>query len=253
MALTTPKRTTKSNATTATRGTQRSTYRVQDEDTVVLILGQTGAGKSTFINWAIGHDVASVGHGLDSHTTDIQPYLMTSDGDRRIVLVDTPGFNDTWMNDREIMGRIVEWLKNSCKPNMKFAGIIYLHEITQARTTPETNYMHPAKLSNPEASRHVILVTVKWSEVRSSIGQVREERLMDSWQKMAGGGSKIVRFLDSTESAHSIINMIQLTTVEVILKELVLSFGKLPSNLPDKKVRGGGFVSKLFGRLTWRG
>jgi predicted GTPase len=32
---------------------------------------------------------------------------------RRIVLVDTPGFDDTYMGDEEILSRISEWLTKS--------------------------------------------------------------------------------------------------------------------------------------------
>ncbi|KAF5384283.1 hypothetical protein D9615_003442 [Tricholomella constricta] len=231
-------------------------YKVQAEDTIFLILGQSGAGKSTFINHAIGEHVASVGENLSSHTVHIRPYSMTLDSGRRIVLVDTPGFNDTYASDREIMQRIIDWLSTRCSPKMKFAGIIYLHEIIQTRTDPETNLMHPTKLSKPEAPKYVILVTVKWKEMKDpeSVGKLRETQLKAQWKKMSDHGSQMSRFEDTTESARAIIDMFQVDPIEVeeIQEELRRILALLPPQAADRKDHGEGFISKLFGKLTNR-
>lgn len=68
-----------------------------------------------FINAAAGQNVTSVGHGLSSCTSKIQaisiPY--PRDTTRRIVFVDTPGFDDTFIEDTEILRRIAVWLARS--------------------------------------------------------------------------------------------------------------------------------------------
>ena len=59
----------------------------------------------------VGRDVAGVGHDIISCTQKIEPFIITRTNDpRRIVLVDTPGFDDTLLDDTEILRRIAIWL-----------------------------------------------------------------------------------------------------------------------------------------------
>ncbi|KAG6918307.1 hypothetical protein DXG01_015399 [Tephrocybe rancida] len=227
---------------------------VGENDTIYLVLGQTGAGKSTFLNHALGRQAASVGHGLDAHTSTIDPFLLTSGNPDmgRVFLVDTPGFNDTWDSDRAIVKRILDWLQTSCQPTTKFGGIIYLYEISQSRDNPTTNFMHPTKLSEPQAPKYVILATVKWNLVRrAAVAELRESQLKEFWSKMEDRGSQMARFEDSTESAHQILNMFPKTalSVERIQKE----FRRILGTLPDGSGSKEGFISKLFGRISWLG
>lgn len=98
------------------------------------LMGPTGVGKSTvrslsltdfqliyseqqFINSAAGQNVTIVGHDLKSCTAKIEaiavPYPSSEDPTRRIVFVDTPGFDDTFIEDTEILRRIAVWLARS--------------------------------------------------------------------------------------------------------------------------------------------
>ncbi|KAG6909388.1 hypothetical protein DXG01_000688 [Tephrocybe rancida] len=61
---------------------------------------------SSFINYAVGKEIMRVGYGLQSETSP-------EDTSRRYVFVDIPGFNDADVDDQEIVGRIVGWLKKS--------------------------------------------------------------------------------------------------------------------------------------------
>ena len=61
----------------------------------------------------MGRNVVEVGHGLRSRTTKIQPVIMDphpSDPSRRLIFVDTPGSDDTHIDDTEILRRIAAWL-----------------------------------------------------------------------------------------------------------------------------------------------
>jgi len=60
-----------------------------------------------------------VGHGTTSCTANLQPVVIDP-GDRfpslknyRVVMVDTPGFDDTFTSDVEILKRIAAWLTTS--------------------------------------------------------------------------------------------------------------------------------------------
>lgn len=59
-----------------------------------------------FVNRAIGEDVFLVGTGLRSCTSEIQvSSRITVDG-HPVFLVDTPGFNDTVMDDADALKKI---------------------------------------------------------------------------------------------------------------------------------------------------
>ena len=59
--------------------------------------------------------MVKVGHELNSCTASIQHVIIPhpTDEGRRIILVDTPGFDDTYTPDVEILKRISLWLARS--------------------------------------------------------------------------------------------------------------------------------------------
>ncbi|KAF8064965.1 P-loop containing nucleoside triphosphate hydrolase protein [Lyophyllum atratum] len=185
----------------------------RETDVIIPVMGPTGAGKSTFINILMGQDVASVGHDLQSHTVHIQHFTFFHPDfpKRRIVVIDTPGFDDTTIDDREILRRIAVWLARSYDANMKLAGVIYLHEITQPRMlgTARRNLDMFNKLCGAEATKQVILTTTKWSDVTKDVGERREKQLKDNyWKHMLDLGSSMTRFDATQRSARRVINTI---------------------------------------------
>jgi predicted GTPase len=57
---------------------------------------------------------AGVGHDLQSCTSEVKALRVPVPGeDANIVLVDTPGFDDTHKSDYEILQLISEWLKQT--------------------------------------------------------------------------------------------------------------------------------------------
>ena len=71
-----------------------------------------------FINSYLGQEKAIVGHGLQSCTATLQPFVINLSSDEsgnssRLVLVDTPGSDDTNEPDSEILRRIAVWLASS--------------------------------------------------------------------------------------------------------------------------------------------
>ncbi|TID14202.1 hypothetical protein E6O75_ATG09281 [Venturia nashicola] len=72
---------------------QRET--VNDEDSrAILLMGATGAGKSSSIAAATGRSV-KIGHTLESCTLKTTRWKYIAHDKSEIYLVDTPGFNDT--------------------------------------------------------------------------------------------------------------------------------------------------------------
>ena len=67
------------------------------------------------INQIVGKQALMVSHGRESCTSSIQHVITRhpSVPDRRIILVETPGFDDTYVDDAEILNRIALWLARS--------------------------------------------------------------------------------------------------------------------------------------------
>jgi len=84
---------------------QRGASDMKEIDTLILVVGQAGVGKSTFINIVAGREVTNVSHGLEPCTVEpkyvICPLPRDPTSPSRIVLVDTPGLNNPDIEDYE--------------------------------------------------------------------------------------------------------------------------------------------------------
>ena len=60
----------------------------------ILVIGETGSGKSTLINNLLGQAVAGVGHTMKPGTTNVNPHEL-SVGGVPVVVYDTPGLDDS--------------------------------------------------------------------------------------------------------------------------------------------------------------
>jgi hypothetical protein len=112
--------------------------------------------------------------------------------------------------------------------------------------------MTPMKLSHPEIVRRVILATVKDDGVTLSEAEFRENKLKDNtWREAVKGGSQMCRFLNTKDSAWSIVDMLlERDTIEpsCIQKELERIRTKLPTAVapPTSFRKMLNFFSSLF-------
>ncbi|KAH7910732.1 P-loop containing nucleoside triphosphate hydrolase protein [Hygrophoropsis aurantiaca] len=185
----------------------------RDTDIIIPVMGPTGVGKSTFINVAAGQEKTAVGHRLTSCTANLQHIIIPypGDPDRRIIFVDTPGFDDTSVDDAEILRRIAVWLARSYSDRVKLAGVLYLYNIAIPRFTGTTRKTLELfqKLCGDDACRGVILVTTHWAKCDPQQGQSREDELSTSFfSNMLDHGATCTRFDLSPQSAWDIINLI---------------------------------------------
>ena len=174
-------------------------------------------------------------------------------GDKYVILVDTPGFNDTERSDTEILYSLAEWMKDSYDEKMLLSGIIYLHSISDARMTNSSlqNLRMFRKLCGDDNLKNVVLVTTKWGITPEEDAHRRERDLTSEtgfWGTMIAAGSSVRRFENSTASAKALVEDILYggeRFMPTIQKEVVQ--GK---KLADTEA--GAFINKALNELQER-
>jgi hypothetical protein len=131
-----------------------------------------------------------------------------------IYFVDTPGFDDTYKKDTDVLREIADYLSESYENQILLSGIIYLHRISDTRLggSGMRNLRMFKKLVGEEGLANVVLATTMWSMLPSeNVGIDREAELTqrsDFWQHMIRQGSKVFRQDRGLQSAKEIVQHI---------------------------------------------
>ena len=133
-------------------------------------------------------------------------------GNRSVVLVDTPGFNDTFRSETDILTLLVDWMKTFYE-NKQLSGIIYLHDITETRMSGSSlqSLRLFRRLCGNDNLENVILTTTKWNTPPKSDELSREHELCSNrefWGLMIKNGSLVRRFENTRESARYLVEEI---------------------------------------------
>lgn len=144
-------------------------------------------------------------------------------------MIDTPGFDDTFRTDTDILKDIAFWLNTSYKANVKLSGVVYLHPIDKNRMTGSAhkNLRMFQKLCGSSSLPSVVLATTMWENIKEEDGVAREAQLKtrpDFWGNMVLQGSHVFRHTDNKHSAMNIINYVldqRKTTVLEIQRQMV--------------------------------
>ncbi|KAF2815178.1 P-loop containing nucleoside triphosphate hydrolase protein [Mytilinidion resinicola] len=208
---------------------------------MIIIMGVTGAGKSYFINRLAGREVVQEGADLDSCTQACQLIPITI-GASKVLLIDTPGFDDTQRTDSEILTEIARILSCQYQLGVDLKGVIYIHRITDIRYSRSSvkTFEVFKKICGERALKNVLLITSRWGEVSQSIGSDRERQLKDRfWAYMLGRGSNISRFYGDRDSAIGLISQLLMKETAVLeLQEELVDNGKRLS-----ETSAGAYVS----------
>ena len=78
----------------------------------VLLIGNSGVGKSTLINAVLGDNVAKTGYGSEGTTRELAIYESREIAFR---LIDTVGFEPSFFKENKAIRAVQKWSKNSAK------------------------------------------------------------------------------------------------------------------------------------------
>jgi len=221
--------------------------KLSKNDSIVVVMGPTGAGKSTFIDIATGQNGGIVGHELKSCTAAVQAVNTTHDN-HPVVFVDTPGFDDTYKSDTEILSMIAEWLVQTYKGKFHITTILYLHRITDNRMAGSAakNLRLFIDMCGKKAMPNIVIVTTMWGEVKETTGDRREGELKrDFWNDLLAEGCKVQRFRDTFASAWGIIGSLDgKDSADLLLPQQIVD-AKLRLNETDAGVSLNKELEKL--------
>ncbi|KAF9037273.1 hypothetical protein BJ165DRAFT_1614761 [Panaeolus papilionaceus] len=180
----------------------------------VLIMGPTGAGKSSFIE-VLGLKGSSKisSNGLDGYTQTVSTYKLnnvTRDG-RPIYLVDLPGFADTKILELAIVSMLQKWIKD----NGLFSRILYMTPITSTRLPGTQRQVLKTfhALTGVATAKNVMIVTTMWDNIWGKNATKHaddnyQQLQNDIWKDFIEEGAQMSQFYNTQKSALSILDQV---------------------------------------------
>lgn len=143
---------------------------------------------------------------------------------KRIILVDTPGFDDAKRSDLDVLREVYQWFKDAHVENPQLNAIFYLHNITDNRmrgsAVKSTHVFR--KLCGENFYPNLLLGTNFWRIVKPSsmVGaELRETQLRSEdtfWKTMINGGSRVARIPDTRPEALKLLCEMAARTADVL-------------------------------------
>lgn len=123
----------------------------------------------------------------------------------RLVLVDTPGFNDSEQSDAHVAADILDWVVKSFPGGAKQrCAVLYLYDISQNR------YAEPdlSAVSNMRVDlyQQLCLVNTHWDTLGHQEREKRQKNLEGRWRRILSLGAKVYSFGNNADDAWKIVS-----------------------------------------------
>jgi len=134
---------------------------------------------------------------------------------RSYILIDTPGFEDTYRTNDEILEELLTYLSIQYSSGTQLSGVVYLHPISSLRIggTARENLQMFRKLCGDGALKNVILATTFWDCIGREKGRNNENELTTNdefWGTLVKKGSIVCRLKQNDpSSAFAILEKIE--------------------------------------------
>ncbi|TFK24912.1 hypothetical protein FA15DRAFT_704215 [Coprinopsis marcescibilis] len=182
-------------------------------DSIVIVLGPTGSGKSTFINNVVGEAVAPTSPGLDSCTTTIRGYRVPFKHDRslpqRLFLVDTPGFDAILDNidASRTFKDLCEWLKIAHCQGATVGAMVYIFGCTNrvANSYCEDLKIFQEMCGKDFLPKVVLCVTGGDSDKDATDQRMEALRQSVRWEPLLQAGASMGHLKNSSTSATEVV------------------------------------------------
>ena len=136
--------------------------------------------------------------------------------DQKVILIDTPGFDDTNRSDIEILSDISAFLGILYQSPIRLVGIIYLQRITDIRMSGSSlkSIGMVERLCGLTACHGITIATTMWTNLEMAAGgfeegDARERQMLENtafFGTLVNNGAKFRRHLGTKESAKSIVS-----------------------------------------------
>lgn len=165
---------------------------------------------------------------------------------REVHLIDTPGFDDDFDSDTDVLKKIADLINSLYDRKEHMCGVLYLHDISlhRMRGSGLRNLEMLPEFIGKEKLRFLTLVTTHWGTLRDPSREVKHEESLkkDSkyWKSLLEGHSPATprRFDNTADSALDIIrDHLQHTFVTSLTHEMVVQSFSLGDTSAGKIVR----------------
>ena len=129
-------------------------------------------------------------------------------------MIDTPGFDDTYRSDADILEAVAKWLHEQYQHNILLTGVIMLANVDGNRAyRSELNRTRLFKqICGQDAYKNIVIGTTMWSKIANQADGERQvwERMQsqDFWLSLTLHGTRVIPHEDNKQSAHQIIQML---------------------------------------------
>lgn len=158
-------------------------------------------------------------------------------GDRRVKLIDTPGFDDSDRTDADILRLIADYLAETYHDEKRLNGVILLQPITGTRIQGSERMRMRLfeKVCGPDAYGNIVIATTMWSDLADTavgLERMKERMQRDSlWGPMIEKGACVVKHDNSPSSAREIV-------------ERLVNKSKVTLQMQEELVNNGGKIGR---------